>query len=180
MVSSSLFAYTKCLLALNEQINFEIKSYETFSGLLDELFPNGQITREGIVVLFFFCSDLAFRAYSAGTFSYFKRIIGWSLRFIFFNICSWVQSNGGWVCQTYYVLLCFESRETGQGEREADKYSAMGAKKMDCIPGQGPLNLFAQYLSALQVDFLVVGLISWAWMGLILPGLQATCLPGNE
>jgi len=67
--------------------------------MLKELFPNGRVSREGIVVLFFFCSDIALKAYTSGPFTYFTQIIGWSLRFIFHHICTWVQSKGGWVCR---------------------------------------------------------------------------------
>ncbi|XP_074599646.1 uncharacterized protein LOC141854006 isoform X2 [Brevipalpus obovatus] len=79
-----------------DDVNVKISTYEHFAAILRELFPNGQITREGIVVLFFFCSDVAFRAYSSGPIACFHQLINWSLRYIYQHICDWVRAQGGW------------------------------------------------------------------------------------
>lgn len=71
-------------------------TYEHFRCLLTELFINGGITREKIVILFFFCSDLTLRAFRC---NYIRRLwlmLSWSLRFIFENVCTWVAAKGGW------------------------------------------------------------------------------------
>ncbi|CAG2169894.1 unnamed protein product [Oppiella nova] len=78
------------------RINFRDLTREEFNSLLSELFLNGNISRERIVVLFFFCSDLAVNAFTNGSIAYFKRLIQWSLSYIFNHICLWVQRQGGW------------------------------------------------------------------------------------
>ncbi|CAG2111042.1 unnamed protein product [Medioppia subpectinata] len=78
------------------RINLRDLTKEEFNSLLSELFLNGTISRERIVVLFFFCSDLAVNAFTNGPIGYFKRLIQWSLSYIFNNICLWVQKHGGW------------------------------------------------------------------------------------
>lgn len=86
----------------------KISTYEHFAAILRELFPNGQVTREGIVVLFFFCSDVAFRAYSSGPIACFHQLINWSLHYIYQHICDWVRAQGGWVSlQMNHHLRCF-------------------------------------------------------------------------
>ncbi|XP_015793053.1 apoptosis regulator BAX [Tetranychus urticae] len=77
-------------------VNLRIDSFERFSAMLKGLFPDNHITRERIVVLFFFCSDIAVRAYSSSPVAHFHKLIGWSLKFIFSHICSLVRSQGGW------------------------------------------------------------------------------------
>lgn len=72
-------------------------TYDHFKTILTELFTNGGITREKIVILFFFCSDLAVKAYHKSYVSYCITLLSWSLRFIFDFVCEWVQSKGGWV-----------------------------------------------------------------------------------
>ena len=72
-------------------------TYDHFKTILTELFTQGGITREKIVILFFFCSDLAVKAYHNSYVSYCITLLSWSLRFIFDFVCDWVQSRGGWV-----------------------------------------------------------------------------------
>ncbi|XP_053203726.1 apoptosis regulator BAX-like [Panonychus citri] len=79
-----------------QSVNIRIDSYDRFSAMLRELFPDNRITREGIVVLFYFCSDIALRAYSSSPIVHFHQLIGWTIKFIFNHICSWVRSQGGW------------------------------------------------------------------------------------
>lgn len=90
-------------MTLQLQINIRDLTNDEFNSLLSELFLNGNITRERIVVLFFFCSDLAISAITNGPIAYFKRLIQWSLNYILNNICQWVQRQGGWVWVTLPV-----------------------------------------------------------------------------
>lgn len=68
-------------------------SQAQFRSLLIELFL-GQFSRERIIVLFFFCTDLASRAYQAGSLCQFMK---WSFDFIMEHVCVWVYRHGGWV-----------------------------------------------------------------------------------
>lgn len=79
-----------------QQVNVTSLDREKFCGLLEGLFENGQITRERILVLFFFCSDVAILAIRNGLTGLVSNITRWSLDFIRHQICSWVQENGGW------------------------------------------------------------------------------------
>ena len=81
------------------QMSFAELDVSGFTSLLDELLhgDNGSITREKIVVLFFFCSDLAIHHLKASMMDLFERCISWSLQFIVKHVCGWVQKHGGWV-----------------------------------------------------------------------------------
>ncbi|XP_060596670.1 apoptosis regulator BAX-like [Ruditapes philippinarum] len=71
---------------------------DQFKDLLSNLLRNG-ITRERIIVLFFFCSDVAIATLKRGSslsVELCQRFIQWSFDFITEKICSWVQANGGW------------------------------------------------------------------------------------
>ncbi|KAK7475127.1 hypothetical protein BaRGS_00033619 [Batillaria attramentaria] len=70
-------------------------TYEEFKDLLTELFAAGGITKERIVVLFFFCSDVAIRCLKRGA-ELCSQFITWSMSFITEKVCSWVRSHGGW------------------------------------------------------------------------------------
>ena len=71
-------------------------SYQEFKDLLTELFAAGGITKERIVVLFFFCSDVAIRSLRRGA-ELCRQFLHWSFSFITEKVCSWVRSHGGWV-----------------------------------------------------------------------------------
>lgn len=77
------------------EVNLESIRYEDFKSLLMDLFRGG-ISREKIVVLFFFCSDLAFRSVTAGTAHLCCQLFTWSSAFIMDFVCHWVQTQGGW------------------------------------------------------------------------------------
>lgn len=79
-----------------QTVNLRIDSFERYSAMLNGLFPDNRITREGIVVLFFFCSDIALRAYASSPIAHFHQLVGWTLKFIFNHVCSWVRRQGGW------------------------------------------------------------------------------------
>ncbi|XP_074650102.1 apoptosis regulator BAX-like [Tubulanus polymorphus] len=71
-------------------------SFKQFQDMLTELFFNGGVTKERIMVLFFFCSDLAIRMLREKAIDYFKKFIDWSLRYITECVCQWVREHGGW------------------------------------------------------------------------------------
>ncbi|OTF71869.1 apoptosis regulator BAX-like protein [Euroglyphus maynei] len=77
-----------------QQVDIDHVNYEDFKQFLEELFANG-ITRERIVVLFFFCSDVVVRAYTNRMAS-FKRLFNWFLNYILNRVCGWVANHGGW------------------------------------------------------------------------------------
>ncbi|XP_053405656.1 apoptosis regulator BAX-like [Mercenaria mercenaria] len=69
-----------------------------FRDLLSELLKNG-ITKERIIVLFFFCSDVAIETLkrkAQTSVQLCQQFIQWSFEFIAESVCSWVQANGGW------------------------------------------------------------------------------------
>merc|ERR1719219_3046045 len=85
-----------CVRQRAEQVDVRGLDMEKFGALLKGLFENGQITRERILVLFFFCSDVAILAIRQKAASLVANLTQWSLDFIRNQICSWVQENGGW------------------------------------------------------------------------------------
>lgn len=78
-----------------EEVNLEAIRYEDFKSLVMDLFREG-ISREKIIVLFFFCSDLAFRSVTAGTAHLCCQLFTWSIAFIMDFVCDWVRRQGGW------------------------------------------------------------------------------------
>ena len=78
------------------KVNFQHIDYEEFQNFLSELFFDG-ITREKIVVLFFFCSDIVARAYKNEMLSKLRKLFNWFLDYIIQHVCDWVRSHGGWV-----------------------------------------------------------------------------------
>lgn len=79
-----------------EEVDVRSLDREKFWSLLKALFSNGQITQERILVLFFFCSDVAILAIKQRATALVEQLTRWSLEFIRQQICSWVQENGGW------------------------------------------------------------------------------------
>lgn len=84
------------LMILCFQVDIEHINYEEFYQFLNELFSTG-ISRERIVVLLFFCSDIVVRAYN-NPLANFKRLFNWFLEYIIDKVCDWVKDHGGWVC----------------------------------------------------------------------------------
>lgn len=85
------------------QVDLQNINYEEFVKFLNELFSNG-ISRERIVVLLFFCSDIVVRAYN-NPLSNFKKLYNWFLQYIIDKVCTWVQDHGGWVGNKVTVFL---------------------------------------------------------------------------
>ncbi|XP_064608718.1 apoptosis regulator BAX-like [Liolophura sinensis] len=69
---------------------------EKFLSLLSSLFNEGGVTKERIMVLFFFCSDLAIRSLRQNALNMFKMFLEWSLAYVAEQVCAWVQEHGGW------------------------------------------------------------------------------------
>lgn len=67
---------------------------ENFMKLLEELFQDA-ITREKIVVLFFFCTDVALRAVSFAK-ELVVKLMGWSFSYLINTVCKIVHELGGW------------------------------------------------------------------------------------
>ena len=80
--------------------------YGQFRDMLSELFAyGGGITKERIVVLFFFCSDLAIRTLKEKMIDLFKRFIDWSCFYIVEKVAAWVRRHGGWVSTNLRIHL---------------------------------------------------------------------------
>ncbi|KAK3603089.1 hypothetical protein CHS0354_027870 [Potamilus streckersoni] len=81
--------------AMANGISIRQVTYEKFRSILTGLFSDEGVTITRIVVLFFFCADVAIRALKEGV-KLFRQFITWSMQFIAEKVCSWVQENGGW------------------------------------------------------------------------------------
>lgn len=79
-----------------EEVDIESLDSEKFMALLSGLFQNGIITRQRIVVLFFFCSDVAILAINQQASKLVSNLTEWSLTFIRNHVNAWVQEQGGW------------------------------------------------------------------------------------
>merc|ERR1712192_101839 len=79
-----------------EQVELCSITQDNFSQLLSELFHDGGITQERILVLFFFCSDLALRALRAGLRATLSKLTRWSVAFLRSTVAAWVRCKGGW------------------------------------------------------------------------------------
>lgn len=80
------------------RVPLEQLDFQAFSQLLYGLFQEGGVTWERIVVLFYFCTDLAARAVRESVPPRFQSIVEWS--FLFFSgdrMIQWVFDHGGWV-----------------------------------------------------------------------------------
>jgi len=84
------------------QVNLADITKESFTRLLKELFQE-KITREKIVILFFFCTDVALRAaeFAQGLV---VKLLGWSFSYIINIVCSLVHKLGGWDKVLFYQL----------------------------------------------------------------------------
>ncbi|XP_033749714.1 apoptosis regulator BAX-like [Pecten maximus] len=81
-------------------VDMNSATYESFSDMLSELFFSGgmssAITRERLVVLFFFCSDIVIRSLKAKATDLFRKFIEWSTQFITSKVAEWIERLGGW------------------------------------------------------------------------------------
>jgi len=71
---------------------------QTFSEMIQEMFSGGNVTQEQILVVFYFCSDLALYALQNHTLNIFNQLIQWSTNYITGRMTVWIREQGGWVC----------------------------------------------------------------------------------
>ena len=69
---------------------------DNLTAMLSELFHDGDITQERVMVLFYFCSDLAIRAVRSGLSTVVTWVTRWSLAFIRGTVSAVVRCRGGW------------------------------------------------------------------------------------
>jgi hypothetical protein len=79
-----------------QSVDLESITLDNFLQLLQELFQGGGITRERILVLFFFCADVTIEAIKRGFNRTFRHLMEWSLRYITTRVAQWVHNHGGW------------------------------------------------------------------------------------
>jgi len=70
-------------------------SQENLSLMLSQLFEDG-VTPARLLVLFYFCSDLAVRAARSGLLHLLTSVTSWSLAFVKGAVSTWVRLRGGW------------------------------------------------------------------------------------
>lgn len=68
------------------------------------------MTRERVLVVFFFCSDLALMALQQQAVQVFRNLMRWSNEYITGGLTSWVRNQGGWVL-TEALSLSFSLRQ---------------------------------------------------------------------
>lgn len=68
---------------------------ENLSLMLSQLFEDG-VTPARLLVLFYFCSDLAVRAARSGLLHLLTSVTSWSLAFVRGAVSTWVRLRGGW------------------------------------------------------------------------------------
>ena len=77
-------------------MDLDTLSQQNLTLMLSELFHDGGVTQERLMVLFYFCSDLAVRAVKTGLLSLVSTLTSWSLTFIRGTVSAWVRCRGGW------------------------------------------------------------------------------------
>jgi len=78
-----------------DMVDISSISQDNLTVMLTELFQDG-VTQERLLVLFFFCSDLALRALRAGLVSLVSRLTDWVVSFIRSVVTCLVRCRGGW------------------------------------------------------------------------------------
>ncbi len=76
-------------------VDLDTLTADNFRVLLEELFYGG-ITRERVIVLFFFCSDLTIRIVKSGFNKIFSKVSKWTFDFIREVLAKWIRIQGGW------------------------------------------------------------------------------------
>ncbi|KAK3927528.1 Apoptosis regulator BAX [Frankliniella fusca] len=77
-------------------INLQSLNYNSFSDLLYGLFQEGGVTQARVLVLFFFCADIALRALKEKLTQHFQQLVDWTSRYITERLSAWVLEHGGW------------------------------------------------------------------------------------
>lgn len=70
-------------------------SYESYCWMAQEFFDEG-ITRERIIVFFYFSSDLVVRCIKNKLIDMCQKLIDWVVKFVHERLAMWVLANGGW------------------------------------------------------------------------------------
>lgn len=55
------------------------------------------MTQARVLVLFFFCADVALRALRENLTYHFQQLVDWTSRYITEKLSAWVLEHGGWV-----------------------------------------------------------------------------------
>lgn len=79
-----------------EEVDIASLDTNNFSAMLSELFHDGGVTQERILVLFFFCTDLVLRAVRTGFLRVVRSLTEWSVAFVRGAVSAWVNCMGGW------------------------------------------------------------------------------------
>ncbi|CAG0914914.1 unnamed protein product [Notodromas monacha] len=83
--------------AIAEGVAIESLTPTRFQSMCDELFaPPAGITRERIIVLFFFMADLAALAVGQRFYTIYSSLMNWSANYVRYRVCGWVYERGGW------------------------------------------------------------------------------------
>lgn len=77
-------------------IDIKTLDYNSFSLILLGLFQEGGITQTRVMVLIFFCVDIAHRAFRENLMRDFQKLVEWTSRFITERLSTWVLEHGGW------------------------------------------------------------------------------------
>ncbi|XP_034246300.1 uncharacterized protein LOC117648156 [Thrips palmi] len=77
-------------------IDIQSLDYNSFSLILLGLFQEGGITQTRVLVLIFFCVDIAHRALRENLMRDFQKLVEWTSRFITEQLSAWVLQHGGW------------------------------------------------------------------------------------
>ncbi|KAE8742160.1 hypothetical protein FOCC_FOCC012300 [Frankliniella occidentalis] len=78
------------------KVNLQSLNYNSFSDLLFGLFQEGGVTQARVLVLFFFCADVALRALRDKLTQHFQQLVDWTSRYITERLSAWVLDHGGW------------------------------------------------------------------------------------
>lgn len=87
------------LLQLTDEQEVENVTRDQFRDLLAE-FLKDDLTRDHIVILFVFCTDIIIsllRKKVHGCIELCRKFVQWSADFIVEKVCKWVTYHGGWV-----------------------------------------------------------------------------------
>lgn len=79
-----------------DMVDLDTLTPGNLSHMLAELFGDGGVTQERIMVLFYFCSDLAIRAVKSGLVGVVSSLTSWSVAFIRGVVATGVRLQGGW------------------------------------------------------------------------------------
>ena len=97
--------------------------------LLSQLFEDG-VSPARLLVLFYFCSDLAVRAARAGLTNLLTSVTSWSLAFVRGAVSAWVRIRGGWATVLQALSSSSElasHRPSGQTVNQVAFFSACAA-----------------------------------------------------